>query len=93
MAESTSIKLRDGLKERIATIAEDDRRSANWVMNDALEQYVVQREKRAALWRELDELHEEYVAGGRQHLTHDEVVRWMEERKTNPNAPIPKLHK
>ena len=93
MSDSTSIKLRDGLKDRVASIAEEDRRSANWIMNEAIERYVEQREKRAALRRELEERHEQYVAEGRLHLTQDEVVGWMSERRKNPSAPMPKLHK
>ena len=51
------------------------------------------REKRAALRRELEERHEQYVAEGRLHLTQDEVVGWMNERRKDPSAPMPKLHK
>ena len=36
MSDSTSIKLRDGLKDRVASIAEEDRRSANWFINEAI---------------------------------------------------------
>lgn len=93
MSESTSIKLRDGLKDRLRAIAEADQRSTNWIVNEALEHYAAQREKRAALRAEMEQAHREYVEGGRLHLTHEEVVRWMSERKINPTAPMPKVHK
>jgi hypothetical protein len=41
---------------------------------------------------EMREAHEEYVRGGRRHLTQEEVVEWMEQRKTNRSAPMPEPH-
>ena len=93
MSESTSIKLRDGLKERVKAVAEMRERSANHIMNDAIASYVEEAERRAALRAELIESHRDYVEGGRLHLTHDEVVDWMARRRLDRNAPMPKLHK
>jgi predicted transcriptional regulator len=93
MSDTTSVKLRDGLKDRLRAIAEDDQRSVNWLMNAALEEYAERREKRKALREELSKAHRQYIEGGRLHLTHDEVVEWMRKRRLDRDAPIPKLHK
>ena len=93
MAQSTSIKLRDGLKDRVKAVAEMRQRSPNHIMNDAINDYVERAERRAALRTELEEAHREYVASGRLHLTHEEVVEWMAKRRADRNAPMPKLHK
>ena len=93
MAESTSIKLRDGLKDRVKAVAEMRQRSPNHIMNDAIADYVERAERRAALYAELEEAHREYVASGRLQLTHEEVVEWIAKRRTDRNAPMPKLHK
>lgn len=91
MSDSTSIKLRDGLKERIASIAEDDRRSANWIMNEAIEKYTDWRERRRRLRDELRAAHEDYARTG-LHLTQAEVEAWMAKRAKGERAPMPKLH-
>jgi predicted transcriptional regulator len=40
MAESTSIKLRDGMRERLKTVAGKKNRTPNWVMREAIEKYL-----------------------------------------------------
>ena len=93
MSETTSIKLKGGLKDRLKAIAEDDQRSVNWIMNSALENYAEQREHRKALREEVVRAHREYVEAGRLHLTQSEVEEWMGKRRVDRKAPMPKLHK
>ena len=92
MAASTSIKLAEGLKERIKAIAEDDQRSVNWVMNQVLSDYADRREKRKAYLADLRESHSEFEDTG-LHLTQDEVEEWMAKRAAGERAPMPKLHR
>lgn len=91
MASSTSIKLADGIKERVQAIAADEDRSANWLMNDAITRYVERKEQRKALRQQMREAHEEYQRAG-LHLTQDEVRTWMEQRARGERVPRPKLH-
>lgn len=92
MSESTSIKLKDGTRERLRQLADSKQRSTNWLMNDAIGRYLDREEARLRLLDEMRQAHEDYVAGGRLHLTHEEVVEWFERLKTDRNAPMPKLH-
>lgn len=93
MARSTSVKLRDGYPERLKSLAESRQRSANWLVNEAVGKYLDREEARAALLAEMKGLHEEYLAGGRLHLTQEEIGRWTEELRSNPNAPMPEPHR
>jgi predicted transcriptional regulator len=91
MSQSTSIKLVDGLKDRIKAIAEDDRRSVNWLMNQALSEYADRRERRKAYLAGLRESHDEFEETG-LHLTQDQVEEWMAKRAAGEPAPMPKLN-
>ena len=92
MSKSTSVKLKDGYSERLKALGESKQRSSNWLLNDAIGRYLDREEARAALLVEMKERHEEYVRGGRLHLTQEEVEDWMKRRRTDRNAPMPKLH-
>lgn len=91
MAESTSIKLASDLKERLRIIAADENRSANWLMNDAISQYVERKEHRKLLRQHMRAAHEDYQRTG-LHLTQEEVRDWMARRARGERAPQPKLH-
>lgn len=91
MSDATSIKLAEGLKERIRAIAADEDRSANWIMNDAIARYVEHKEYRKAVREQMRHAHAEYKRTG-LHLTHDEVREWMAKRARGELAPMPKLH-
>jgi predicted transcriptional regulator len=52
MATPTSIKLDDELKSRVQHLAETRRRSAHWIMREAIEQYVNREEKQEAFKRD-----------------------------------------
>jgi predicted transcriptional regulator len=93
MSKSTSVKLKDGYSERLKALAESKQRSSNWLLNEAVSRYLDSEEARAALLIEMREAHEGYVRGGRLHLTQEEVRDWMERRRTDRNAPMPKLHR
>ncbi len=45
-AATTSLKLNPELKERVQRLAQARRRSAHWIMREAVEQYVGREEKR-----------------------------------------------
>lgn len=91
MAHSTSIKLAENLKERLKVIAADENRSPNWLMNDAIHQYVERKEQRKSLRQQMRNAHEDYENTG-LHLTQDEVREWMEKRARGDRVPAPKPH-
>ena len=45
-AATTSLKLDSELKERVQQLAKSRRRTAHWIMREAVEQYVNREEKR-----------------------------------------------
>ena len=90
-AVSTSIKLDPEIKDRVQRLASSQKRSPHWVMKAAIEQYVEREEKREAFNREAVEAWEEYQATG-LHVTHEEVIAWLESWGTENELPPPECH-
>lgn len=91
MAHSTSVKLVDGLKERIQTIAEREQRTANKLMNEAISEYVDRKERRAAYLAEVEKRHRELRDSG-LHVTQEEADRWIEGLLRGEGPPLPRPH-
>lgn len=92
MAKPTSIKLDDDLKGRVQHLADARRRSAHWLMREAIEQYVEREERREAFRRDTLEAWEDYQATG-LHVTADEVEQWLATWGTDTEGPAPTCHK
>ncbi|MEZ4458141.1 MAG: ribbon-helix-helix protein, CopG family [bacterium] len=91
MPKSTSLKLREDLTERIQTLAENRRRSAHWIMCEAIEQYVEREERREQLKRDAENAWEEYKLSG-QHATFEEADAWLQKLVDGEPAEIPDCH-
>lgn len=92
MATATSIKLNDELKSRVQHLAGLRRRSAHWIMREAIEQYVEREEKREAFRQDTIEAWEEFQATG-LHATAEEVEKWLASWGTEDELPPPVCHK
>jgi predicted transcriptional regulator len=92
MASPTSIKLDDDLKGRVQHLADARRRSAHWLMREAIEQYVAREEKREAFKQEALDAWEEYQSTG-LHATGSEVEKWLASWGTDNELPAPECHK
>lgn len=92
MATPTSIKLDDGLKGRVQHLADARRRSAHWLMREAIEQYVEREERREAFRQDTLRAWEDYQATG-LHATTDEVEKWLASWGTDDELPAPICHK
>ncbi|MDZ7811564.1 MAG: CopG family ribbon-helix-helix protein [Arhodomonas sp.] len=92
MATPTSIKLDDELKGRIQELANARRRSAHWLMREAIEQYVEREERREAFKQDALRAWEEYQESG-LHVTADEVESWLAGWGTEHETPPPKCRK
>jgi len=92
MAAPTSIKLDDDLKGRVQHLADTRRRSAHWLMREAIEQYVEREEKREAFRRDALRAWEDYQATG-LHATAAEVEKWLSSWGTDNETPAPTCHK
>lgn len=92
MASPTSLKLDDELKGRVQHLAESRRRSAHWIMREAIAQYVEREEKREALRRETLNAWDEFQATG-LHVTAGEVENWLSKWGTDDEHAAPECHK
>lgn len=92
MATATSIKLDEELKGRIRHLAETRRRTAHWIMREAIAQYVDREEQREALRQDTLKAWDEFQATG-LHATADEVDRWLASWGTDNELPAPECRK
>lgn len=88
---TTSLKLPAELKNRLQKVAESQRRSAHWVMLEAIEGHVTRAELREKLWQEAEESWREYQETG-LHLTGEEVNDWLRRRARGEDVELPEPH-
>ncbi|SFW32534.1 CopG family ribbon-helix-helix protein [Nitrosovibrio sp. Nv17] len=89
---ATSLKIDDGLKSRIRQLASQRRRSAHWIMLEAIEQYVQREEARESFKQEALASWAIYQETG-LHLTGQEVRAWLSTWGTEDEKMIPECHK
>lgn len=92
MASATSIKLDDELKARVHQLAESRRRSAHWIMREAIAQYVEREERRERLNRDTLKAWKEFQATG-SYATAEEVDEWLAGWGTDGEQPAPACRK
>jgi predicted transcriptional regulator len=90
-AKTTSLKLPAELRERVTRLADNRKRSAHWVMVEAIERYVSDAEARDAMWRDANEAIKHYDETG-LHLTFKEVDEWMTKVIAGEDAELPECH-
>jgi predicted transcriptional regulator len=91
MATATSVKLDDALKGRVQHLADSRRRSAHWIMREAIAQYVDREEKREAFKQDAVRAWEAYQETG-QHLTLEEADAWLAKLEAGEDAETPECH-
>lgn len=92
MAAATSIKLDDNMKGRVQHLALARKRTAHWIMREAIAQYVEREEKREALRTDTLKAWEEFRETG-LHATAEEVDRWLASWGIEAELPAPECHK
>jgi len=92
MATPTSIKLDDDLKGRVQHLAEARRRSAHWIMREAIEQYVNREEKQEAFKQDAVAAWERYQATG-IHATAEDVEKWLKSWGKDDEESAPVCHR
>ncbi len=90
-AQSTSIKLDPQMKDRVQALALSRKRTAHWLMKEAIEQYVAREEKRAAFRRDAEAAWEDYQKTG-LHLTGEEADAWLAELEAGNDVEPPACH-
>ncbi len=91
MAASTTLKLDELTKSRVQRLATVRRRSAHWLMREAIEQYVEREEKREQLRQAGLAAWAEYQAAG-LHVTAEEADRWLAKLEAGEDAETPECH-
>lgn len=91
MAVSTSLKLDEDIKGRVQRLAAARRRSAHWLMREAIEQYVEREEKREQLRLDALAAWAAYQATG-LHVTGDEANSWLARLEHGDDVDAPECH-
>ena len=89
---TTSLKLDDDIKSRVQRLAAARRRTAHWLMREAIEQYVDREEKREDLRRSALEAWAEFQATG-LHATAEEVDNWLAKLEADEDVAPPECHR
>jgi len=88
---NTSLKLDSELKERVQRLASSRRRSAHWIMREAVEQYVGREEKREQFQHDAMSAWNDYQATG-VHATAEEADAWLAKLEAGEDAGAPECH-
>jgi len=88
---TTSLKLDLELKQRVQQLASARRRSAHWIMREAVEQYVCREEKREQFRQDALAAWNDYQATG-LHATAEEADAWLAKLEAGEDAEAPACH-
>jgi predicted transcriptional regulator len=88
---TTSLKLDSELKERVQRLAAARRRSAHWVMREAVEQYVSREERREQFRQDALAAWNHYQTTG-LHATGEEADAWLSQLEAGEDARALKCH-
>lgn len=88
---ATSIKIDDELKNRVQQLARQRKRSAHWIMCEAIQQYVEREEAREIFKQDALASWASYKETGR-HLTGQEVRTWLNTWGTDDEKAAPECH-
>lgn len=88
---TTSLKLETQLKERLQQLAKARRRSAHWLMREAIQQYVEREEARERLREDAMAAWADFERTG-LHVTAGEAEAWLERLEAGEDAEPPLPH-
>jgi predicted transcriptional regulator len=88
---ATSLKIDDALKERVQQLALLRKRSAHWIMHEAIQQYVDREEARESFKQEALASWRAFQETG-QHLTGEEVRAWLNRWGSESETALPPCH-
>jgi predicted transcriptional regulator len=90
-AGTVSVKLDPTDRERIAVLASTKKRTAHYLMKEAIHEYIQREESRLNFIRAAEAASQEFKDTG-MHVTHDELDSWMETWGTENEQPMPVCH-
>jgi len=88
---TVTIKLDPSDRDRIASLAALKKRTAHYLMKEAILEYVQREEARQSFIKAADTSFEHYKETG-LHITLDEFSAWVDDVQKNPDAPITACH-
>ena len=88
---TTSLKLDPELKARVQRLAELRRRSAHWVLREAVAQYLAREEEREHSRQKALASWDDFNRTG-LHVTGEEVDAWLAQLEAGEDAPPPECH-
>jgi predicted transcriptional regulator len=86
-----AVKLDPDVHARVRELARVQRRSAHFLMREAIAQYVEREEKREAVRQDALRAWAEYQATGR-HVTHAEADEWLARLEAGQDVEPPECH-
>ena len=90
-ASTTSLKLDEEMKGKVKRLAAARRRSAHWIMREAIEQYVEREEKREQFRQSAIAAWNDYQATG-LHVTATEADAWLAKLEDGEDVETPECH-
>ena len=88
---SVTVKLDPSDRDRIASLATMKKRTAHYLMKEAILEYVQREEALQNFIRAADTSFEHYKETG-LHITLNEFSAWADDVQKNPDAPITACH-
>lgn len=88
---TTSLKLDTETKERVQRLASARRRSAHWLMREAISQYVEREEKRETFRQDAIRAWTEYQNTG-LYVTAEEADAWLAKLESGQEVEPPECH-
>jgi predicted transcriptional regulator len=85
---STSLKLDSDVKDRLQKLATEKRRSANWLMGEAIREFVEHHEVLAQFDRDTRKALTEYDATGK-YISGEAVDAWLARLEAGEDVPPP----
>ena len=86
---ATSLKLDETLKGRVQHLASARRRSAHWIMREAIQQYVEREERRESIKQDALRAWSRHQAAG-QHVTAENADARLAKLEMGEDADLPK---
>ena len=91
-SSATSLKLNSEIEERLRRLATARRRSAHWLMREAIEQYIEREEASERFKADAMAAWSGYQLNG-EHITAEEADAWLARLEAGEDAPPPTPHK
>ncbi len=85
----TSVRLQSDLETQLNTLAQNFHRSKNWLINQAIREYIEKNQQETKRWEETLTALESVKRG--QVFPEDDVTTWLESWGTDTELKTPKL--